>query len=240
MRGNDSTTKDSNSDNWGKLPPAAKGKGLSMKHLDGEMSFVLDAGVEVYIWSGKASTEARREAARLFADHLAASRNSAVVFERNGVESILFKEMFVDWSDGMSIDVKQLSNVVIPDKGRGTYDQAGANVQKQDKISITKMISPSLRPASWGREEGQEEVILADYGIVQRTVWVMNDNVEGTDRKTEIPEDEHGVFYSSESYIVRYTFRNEKDKHDSVLFYWIGCDTPVVGFSSPLARGLYV
>src|SRR5690349_4991169 len=90
------------------------GQSLSTKVIDSNRCYVLDCGDEVFVWVGRTSSESDRGASVEFAEHLiilqGRSPGITVDIEEEGEETVLFKEKFLDWMDGMNLELRSAGN----------------------------------------------------------------------------------------------------------------------------------
>ncbi|TPX71149.1 hypothetical protein SpCBS45565_g01208 [Spizellomyces sp. 'palustris'] len=212
------------------------GKPLSSKILQKGTTCILDCYTEIYILSGRNASDAERTLALNFTEDLTINQDRPVpattYFEREGFESVAFRERFYDWPEESGIEVRKLTNVVAKDKTWGVYDRGGVDVKKVEKINVQNMFVPPPPPASWGTPNGQEEEDIGgppapemDRGCLELKVWLAQP--QHPDGKTEIAPSEYGVFYSEESYLILYrhlTGRDGNEKEAAIAYFWIGSE----------------
>ena len=51
--------------------------------------------------------------------------NCQLILEKDVAESAVFMERFIDWTDGMTIEVRETKNIAIKDKTRHAFDRGG-------------------------------------------------------------------------------------------------------------------
>ncbi|KND00549.1 uncharacterized protein SPPG_04857 [Spizellomyces punctatus DAOM BR117] len=212
------------------------GKPLSSKILQKGTTYILDCYTEVYILSGRNASDAERTLALNFTEDLSINQDrpftATTYFEREGFESVAFRERFYDWPEESGIEVRKLTNVVAKDKTWGVYDRGGVDVKKVEKINVQNMFIPPPPPASWGTPNGQEEEDIGgppapemDRGCLELKVWLAQPHE--TDSKVEIAPSEHGIFYAEESYLILYrhlTGRDGNEKEAAIAYFWIGSE----------------
>ncbi|KAJ3012385.1 UNVERIFIED_CONTAM: hypothetical protein HDU68_001238, partial [Siphonaria sp. JEL0065] len=208
---------------------ASNGHNLSVKLINSSSCFILECKDEsVYVWTGRGSTKECREAALEFATNLSKASSSPLHEERDLSESVLFMEKFQDWTDHVSIQVKQPKNIAPKDKTRAAFDR-GAYKPPATQISVVEMFSPPTRLASWDRQaDGSTQVVdiggpppvELDRGKLELRVWI----AVGSEL-VDIPKEEQGLFYSGECYLLHYKHlmgRDGNEKDVGVAYFWIG------------------
>ncbi|TPX39306.1 hypothetical protein SeMB42_g06380 [Synchytrium endobioticum] len=225
-----------NSDNTDTANPnfqvLVNGKNLTTKNVHGGSSFVVDCFDEIFVWHGRQSPEVERHAAEAFAEQLSkqAGRPSNVIIdiERDPAERVLFKERFMDWTDGFNIEVKQQTNIGAKDRSRFVYDRGGWDTKKVEKVDVIAMYEPPPPPSRWGISEDPD--IGGPLKPEEDLGWVSLDVLLLEEKGTSKPVDkiDAQILYSGESYTFVYkhmTGRPDSPKETSVLYYWIGAET---------------
>ncbi|KAJ3339223.1 hypothetical protein HDU93_008516, partial [Gonapodya sp. JEL0774] len=225
-----------------------KGAGLSWK-AKGEGVAVVRCVDMVYLWQPTRSSAPNVHAAMDFARSISdgsspdPSMPLPLVMERQARESPHFRERFIDFPDkgGATLEVKKQGNVVLRDKLWGVYDR-GADVARSDKIDPLLMLRGHEPIARW---DDNELFKMIDAGLLEIRVGLNNTEackrvpispgsfeqvwLSTTMNVKELPSSEHGIFYSSESYIIYYRYRDGRypqlEKDASVVFFWQGRTT---------------
>ncbi|KAI9096896.1 hypothetical protein DFS34DRAFT_621848 [Phlyctochytrium arcticum] len=208
-------------------------KPLVVQSLASHPCTVLDCYNEVYIWASRNSTDEQKALAKTFVREFCekSERTSlSVYFEREGLESVSFRERFVDWRDDSGGKIKSPTNITPKERSWGVYDM-GASVGKVEKIAVENMFKSPPPPAGWGRSN-EEDVdyggpppIELDRGCLERKVWLV-DTAE-LDQRRELAPSEHGVFYARDAYLIFYrhlTGRDGNEKEAAIVYFWIGQD----------------
>ncbi|TPX30793.1 hypothetical protein SmJEL517_g05708 [Synchytrium microbalum] len=218
------------------------GKTLTTKNVHCGGSFIVDCYDEIFVWHGRQSPESERNAATAFAESLSKAEgrpaNVVLDIERDPAERILFKERFMDWTDGFKIEVSLQKNIAAKDKSRYVYDRGGWDVKKIDKVNVEAMYDPPGPPSRWDVVEdpdiGGPPKPEEDLGVVSLEVLVLEE--KGTSKSIDATEAQ--ILYAGESYTFMYkhlTGRPESPKEVSVMYYWIGSETK----SSDMANAAY-
>ncbi|KAI8842537.1 hypothetical protein BC829DRAFT_435453 [Chytridium lagenaria] len=131
----------------------------------------------------------------------------AIYLERDAGESVFFMELFPDWSDGVTIEVKAPRNVQVKDRSRYVYDRGGFSIPTVESIDVYKMLHPPPPPASWDRpadgadieDPGGPPPIQSDLGKISLEAFVASGS-----EISALPESEYGILHSGEAYYFLY------------------------------------
>ncbi|PRP86713.1 hypothetical protein PROFUN_02862 [Planoprotostelium fungivorum] len=187
--------------------PVGVGK-LQREMIEADKCYILDSGNEVYVWQGqKAPLKFKKESVLLCQKLMKsnASRPSWVkpfkVLE--GGETILFKEKFTNWPDVLPIQM-------------ASTPRGNISVTKHEDrpLDVNAMFNNK-------KPEVTRVVFDGDNGSGKKTIWMIKEF-----GKTEVPQAEWGIFRSSESYIILYTYM-VRNREVNVLYFWQGRDSSV-------------
>ncbi|KXS10777.1 hypothetical protein M427DRAFT_138875 [Gonapodya prolifera JEL478] len=182
----------------------------------------------VYVWQPTRASATIVNAATEFARHIGNTSSPdptvplPLFIERQARESPHFRERFSDFADkgGATLEVKKQGNVVLREKMWGVYDR-GADVARPDRIDPLLMLRGHEPMARW---DDNDIFKMIDAGSLETRIWLST-----TVNVKELSPSEHGIFYSSESYIIYYRYRDGRypqlEKDASVVFYWQGRTT---------------
>ncbi|VFQ86165.1 unnamed protein product [Cuscuta campestris] len=176
--------------------------GLSKSILESTKCYLLDCGVEIFVWVGRITQLDERKAATQTAEAFFVSQNrpkSVKITQLiQGHETHSFKIEFDSWSSGSASE---------PEEGRGKVaaflKQQGGGIKASIKSAPAKEEAPPL---------------LDGGGKLE--VWCINENA-----KTSVPKEDVGKFYSGDCYVVLYSYHSHHDKEDYYLCWWIGKDS---------------
>ncbi|KJE89047.1 hypothetical protein CAOG_000605 [Capsaspora owczarzaki ATCC 30864] len=201
------------------------GAPLGVEMLDSESCFILDSGSELYLWKGRKGSEAVRDIGLKHAEQVllpqpapGGSKRPAwtkALLVKENTEHTSFKDKFHNWAEGMSIAPRQQTNIKRKDK---TAYITGADVRKVSKVDIPALMEQEPRIPNW------DWLINKDNGTGEVKIWHVTDKT-----RDELPESEHGHFFSNESYVVLYKIAEKVDLY--ILYLWQGRDC------SPLDKG---
>eukprot|EP01114_Cavostelium_apophysatum_P010431 TRINITY_DN2412_c0_g1_i1.p1 TRINITY_DN2412_c0_g1~~TRINITY_DN2412_c0_g1_i1.p1 ORF type:complete len:1379 (+),score=482.22 TRINITY_DN2412_c0_g1_i1:221-4357(+) len=170
-----------------------------------EFCYILDAFTEVFVWTGKkAPLKVKNESMKL-GKKITDGRDfwtAPLARELPGAESVLFKEKFANWGSGLPIQMQQVP------VGLNT-----AAAVKQEKIDVEKMHRPPHE---------REEVMIDDGRSGKVEIWRVVDNT-----KVAVAKETHGQFYSSESYLILYTYI-WKNKDCYIIYFWQGRNSSIL------------
>ncbi|KAJ3218179.1 hypothetical protein HDU67_006441 [Dinochytrium kinnereticum] len=212
---------------------APSGKSLTSRLMNSGGVFILEfKSVAIYLWNGRHSSEVDRALGAQYAQQLCqpVSEEKAipVYLERDAGESVFFMELFPDWSDGVTIEVKAPRNVQVKDKSRYVYDRGGFSRPAVTRLDVSKMLRPPPPPASWERQAdgatledpGGPLPLHADLGKMMLNVFV----AAGSEL-VALPDSEYGYLYSGDAYIFHYRHlkgREGNEKESLIVYSWVG------------------
>ncbi|KAK8543297.1 hypothetical protein V6N12_015855 [Hibiscus sabdariffa] len=160
--------------------------------------YILDCGLEVYLWMGRStSLNERKTASKVAEEFIRGSNrsNSRLIRVIEGFETVVFRSKFESWP--------QTTNAVVTEDGKGKVaallQRQGVNVKGLLKVDTEK--------------EDPEEYIDCT-GHLQ--VW----RVTGKDKVLLSPENQ-SKFYSGDCYIFQYSYSGE-EKEEHLIGTWLG------------------
>ncbi|XP_057547809.1 villin-3-like [Amaranthus tricolor] len=176
---------------------------LSKGILENNKCYLLDSGVEVFLWFGRVTQLEDRKAACQAAENFLSSQNrpktTRVTRVIQGYETHSFKSHFDSWPTG--------STAPSTEEGRGKVaaflKQQGIGAKGMNRSAPVNEDVPPLLEAS-GKIE----------------VWRINGSA-----KTPVPKEDIGKFYSGDCYIILYAYHSGEKKEDYYLCWWIGKDS---------------
>uniref|UniRef100_A0A2P2MLP8 Gelsolin-like domain-containing protein n=1 Tax=Rhizophora mucronata TaxID=61149 RepID=A0A2P2MLP8_RHIMU len=176
---------------------------LSRGILENNKCYLMDCGVEVFLWVGRVTQVEERKAASQVAEEFVASQNrpKATRITRliQGYETHSFKSNFDSWPAGAAAPGAE--------EGRGKV----AALLKQQGVGVKGMTKTA--PVN-------EEIPPLLEGGGKMEVWCINGSA-----KTPLPKEDIGKFYSGDCYIILYTYHAGDRKEDYFLCCWIGKDS---------------
>ncbi|ERN07385.1 villin-4 isoform X2 [Amborella trichopoda] len=171
---------------------------LKRELLDTNSCYVLDCGLEVFVWMGRNTSLDERKSASAAAEELVAgpSRPKAhIIRVIEGFETVMFRSKFDSWPS--------TTDVTVSEDGRGKV----AALLKRQGFNVKGLLK-----AAPVKEEQQPFIDCT--GNLQ--VW----RIDGQD-KTLIPPNEQSKFYSGDCYMFQYTYPGE-DKEEYLIGTWFG------------------
>ncbi|KAJ1433461.1 Villin/Gelsolin [Sesbania bispinosa] len=166
--------------------------------LETNKCYILDCGLEVFMWMGRNTPLDERKSASGVADELLSSSNrpkSQIIRVIEGFETVMFRSKFDSWP--------QTTNVTMSEDGRGKV----AALLKRQGLDVKGLLK-----AEPVKEEPQPHIDCT--GLLQ--VWRVNGQekilFEGTDQSK---------FYSGDCYIFHYAYPGE-DREEYLVGTWIG------------------
>lgn len=211
------------SDNSGTLEvtPVASGS-LKKEQLDTTDCFIIDVGNEVFVWVGKGSTQQEKTSAIQFATGYLESSGkpqwTPVTRVVEAGETPIFKAHFANWSD------------VSTPASRPKLEKKIAGSPAQSRIDVNAMHT-SARTLSVGSAAKS----VQHKGNGELKSW----RVENF-KLSELPKDQHGLFYAGDSYVLLYTEKRPGGDDLHYIYFWQGrtSSTDEKGASALLAKEL--
>ncbi|XP_052198990.1 villin-4-like [Diospyros lotus] len=171
---------------------------LTKELLDTNKCFLLDCGIEVFVWMGRNTSLDERKSASGAAEELVRGLNrpkSHIIRVIEGFETVMFKSKFHSWP--LSADV------AVSEDGRGKV----AALLKRQGVNVKGLLK-----AAPAKEEPQPYIDCT--GNLQ--VWRVNGQ-----EKTLLPTCDQSKFYSGDCYIFQYSYPGE-DKEEYLIGTWFG------------------
>ncbi|CAK7337538.1 unnamed protein product [Dovyalis caffra] len=171
---------------------------LTRELLDTNKCYILDSGVEVFVWMGRNTSLDDRKSASGAAEELvrAAERpKSRIVRVIEGFETVMFRSKFETWP--------QTANVTVSEDGRGKV----AALLRRQGVNVKGLLKTA--PV---KEEPQPYIDVT--GNLQ--VWSVNGQ-----EKTLISAADQSKFYSGGCYIFQYSYPGE-DREEYLIGTWFG------------------
>ncbi|KAL7138141.1 hypothetical protein ABFS83_10G143500 [Erythranthe nasuta] len=166
--------------------------------LDTNKCYILDCGVEVFVWTGRNTPLEERKAASSTVDELLRSLdrpNSHIIRVIEGFETVMFRSKFDSWP--------QSTNAAASQDGRGKVaallKRQGVNVK-----GLVKTESPKEEPQPY----------IDCTGDLQ--VWRVNGQ-----EKILLEASDQSKFYSGDCYIFQYSYPGE-EKEEYLIGTWFG------------------
>ncbi|RWR91443.1 villin-4-like protein [Cinnamomum micranthum f. kanehirae] len=171
---------------------------LGRELLDSNKCYLLDCGVEVFVWMGRNTSLDDRKSASKAAEELlhGPDRPKAhVVRSIEGFETVMFRLKFDSWP--------QTTAVTESEDGRGKV----AALLKRQGLNVKGLVKADP-------EKEEPEPYIDCTGNLQ--VWHVNGQ-----EKTLLPSSEQSKFYSGHCYMFQYTYAGE-DKEEYLVGTWFG------------------
>ncbi|KAE9598731.1 putative villin/Gelsolin, ADF-H/Gelsolin-like domain-containing protein [Lupinus albus] len=171
---------------------------LKRELLDTNKCYILDCGLEVFVWMGRNTSLDERKSASAAADEFGsgtAQLKPQIICVIEGFETVMFRSKFESWP--------QTTDVTVSEDGRGKI----ASLLKRQGINVK-----GLFKADPIKEEPQPYIDCAGY----LQVW----HVIGQ-QKIPLPASDQSKFYTGDCYIFKYTYPGE-DKEDCLIGTWMG------------------
>ncbi|KAI3802222.1 hypothetical protein L1987_30352 [Smallanthus sonchifolius] len=183
----------------------------SKSSFESDKCYLMDCGVEVFVWVGRATQVDDRKAATQAAEEFLTSNNrpKATLVTRliQGYETHSFKSNFDSWPSSTAPSAENRGKVA---ENRGKVSallkqqgvSAGPKGKEKNAPVAEEVVPPLLEP------NGKLEVWSIDGGA-----------------KNPVASEDIGKFYSGDCYIVLYSYHSREKKEDFYLCYWIGKDS---------------
>ncbi|KAL1359323.1 hypothetical protein HN51_004625 [Arachis hypogaea] len=171
---------------------------LKRELLDTNKCYILDCGLEVFVWMGRNTSLDERKSASGVADDLVSGTDKLkpqIIRIIEGFETVMFRSKFDSWP--------QITDVTVSEDGRGKV----AALLKRQGVNVKGLLK-----ADTVKEEPQPYIDCT--GHLQ--VWRVNGQ-----EKILLQASDQSKFYSGDCYIFQYTYPGE-DKEDCLIGTWIG------------------
>jgi advillin len=176
---------------------------LTKDTLNTNKVYIIDFETELYLWLGKgASAESKKQAMVNGNKYLAANNKpNWVPLARvsEGTESPLFKSKFKGWQDAPKGAMKSLA-------------QAGNVAKVEQKAVDVKALAK--------KQAIMEQEKMKDDGTGKIEIWRVEDF-----KPVEWPKEKHGQFYAGDSFVMKYSYKNELGKDAFIIYFWQGRDS---------------
>ncbi|XP_039034286.1 villin-4-like [Hibiscus syriacus] len=166
--------------------------------LDTNKCYILDCGLEVFVWMGRNTSLDERKSASGASEELTRGSDrpkSQIIRIIEGFETVLFKSKFESWP--------QTTNVAVTVDGRSKV----AALLRRQGLNVK-----GLAKAAPVKEEPQPYIDCT--GNLQ--VWRVNGQ-----KKALLPASDQSKFYSGDCYIFQYSYPGE-DKEEYLIGTWVG------------------
>ncbi|XP_019092506.1 PREDICTED: villin-5 [Camelina sativa] len=183
----------------GKTEPV-EAESLEKELLDTNKCYILDCGLEMFVWKGRNTSIDERKNASETADEFFRSSErpkSNLVSVMEGYETVMFRSKFDSWPAS--------STMTEPQQGRG---KVAALLQRQG-VNVEGLVKTS---SSSSKDEPKPYIDCT--GNLQ--VWRINH-----EEKILLEAAEQTKFYSGDCYIFRYSYPGE-DREEHLVGTWFG------------------
>ncbi|KAK9989703.1 hypothetical protein SO802_029942 [Lithocarpus litseifolius] len=171
---------------------------LTRDLLDTNICYVLDCGIEVFVWMGRNTSLDDRKSASEAAEELVRGPDrpqAHIIRVIEGFETVMFRSKFDSWPE--------TTNIAVSEDGRGKV----AALLKRQGVNVKGLLK-----ADPVKEEPQPYIDCT--GNLQ--VWHVNGQ-----EKTLLPASDQSKFYSGDCYIFQYSYPGE-DKEEYLIGTWFG------------------
>ncbi|KAH0935828.1 hypothetical protein HID58_012945 [Brassica napus] len=175
-----------------------EGDSLKREMLDTSKCYILDCGLEMFVWMGRTTSLDDRKTASGAAEEMIRSSErpkSQMIRIIEGFETVTFRSKFDTWA--------QVTNTTVSEDGRG---RVAALLQRQG-VNVR-----GLMKAAPPKEEIQ--AFIDCTGNLQ--VWRVNGQ-----QKILLQAADHSKFYSGDCYVFQYSYPGE-EKEEVLIGTWFG------------------
>ncbi|CAN6552107.1 unnamed protein product [Malus baccata var. baccata] len=175
-----------------------EGDALTRDLLDTNKCYLLDCGLEVFVWMGRNTSLDQRRSASGAAEELVRPPDrskSHIIRVIEGFETVMFRSKFDSWP--------QTADVAVSEDGRGKV----AALLKRQGVNVKGLLK-----ADPVKEEPQPYIDCT--GNLQ--VWRVNGQ-----EKINLQSSDQSKFYSGDCYIFHYAYPGE-DKEEHLIGTWFG------------------
>ncbi|XP_038992963.1 villin-4-like [Hibiscus syriacus] len=171
---------------------------LTRELLTTDKCYILDCGLEVYVWMGRSTSLDERKTASKAAEELIQGSDrskSRLIRVIEGFENVIFRSKFEFWP--------QTTNATVTEDGKG---KVAALLQRQG-LNVKGLLK--VQPE---KEDPEEPIDCTG----QLQVWFVN----GKD-KVLLSAENQSKFYSGDCYIFQYSYSGH-DKEEQLIGTWFG------------------
>uniref|UniRef100_A0A7S4KLT6 HP domain-containing protein n=1 Tax=Guillardia theta TaxID=55529 RepID=A0A7S4KLT6_GUITH len=188
-------------------------KPISHATLMEDSCFLVDSGTSVFVWVGKsAPQECRKMAMTAGMEYVSKEHRPSwtpVVRISQGTESPLFTDLFPDWPRK---PLPTLNFTSTPTAKKNSVKRQSSNAEIAAGLALRREDSVKERQMLM-----QQEMLAFGDGSGKVEVWRI-DNFD----MTPVPEASYGQFYSGDSYIILYSYLDERGRDAWVIYFWLG------------------
>ncbi|KAF8086402.1 hypothetical protein N665_0627s0014 [Sinapis alba] len=175
-------------------------KSLQKELLDTKKCYILDCGLELFVWKGKNTSIDQRKSASQAAEVFFRSSErpkSNLVSVMEGFETVMFRSKFDSWPTK--------STVAEPQQGRS---KVAALLQRQG-VNVQGLVKTS---SSSSKDEPKPYI----DGTGNLLVWRIN-----REEKIPLAAEDQSKFYSGDCYIFQYSYPGE-EREEHLVGTWLG------------------
>ncbi|CAH2069645.1 unnamed protein product [Thlaspi arvense] len=179
---------------------AVEAESLEKELLDTNNCYILDCGLEMFVWKGRnTSIDQRKNASEAAEEFFRSSERpkSSLVSVMEGFETVMFRSKFDSWPAS--------STVAEPQQGRGKV----AALLKRQGVNVQGLVKTS---SSSSKDEPKSYI----DGTGDLQVWRING-----EEKILLEAAEQSKFYSGDCYIFQYSYPGE-DREEHLVGTWLG------------------
>ncbi|KAK4792114.1 hypothetical protein SAY86_022549 [Trapa natans] len=172
---------------------------LTRELLSTNKCYLLDCGLEVFVWMGRTTSLDERKSASAAAEELVSTPDrpqSHIIRVIEGFETVAFRSKFASWP--------QTVDVTVSEDGRGKV----AALLKRQGVDVKGLMKTSPL-----KEEPQPYIDCT--GNLQ--VWCVNEQ-----EKILLPSSNQSKFYSGDCYIFQYSYSGEDNNEEYLIGTWFG------------------
>ncbi|XP_038985787.1 villin-4-like [Phoenix dactylifera] len=172
---------------------------LTREMLQTNKCYLLDCGIEVYVWMGRNTSLEERKSASTAAEDLIREPdrpNAHVIRVIEGFETVMFRSKFDTWP--------QTANVTVSEDGRGKV----AALLKRQGLNVKGLMKTD--PV----KDAEPQPYIDCTGNLQ--VWRVNGQ-----EKIALSSSDQSKFYSGDCYIFQYSYPGE-DREEYLVGTWFG------------------
>eukprot|EP01126_Amoeba_proteus_P015109 TRINITY_DN1671_c0_g1_i1.p1 TRINITY_DN1671_c0_g1~~TRINITY_DN1671_c0_g1_i1.p1 ORF type:complete len:730 (-),score=131.86 TRINITY_DN1671_c0_g1_i1:633-2822(-) len=187
--------------------------------IDPAFTYIFDFNLAMFVWYGRSSAFRSKAngiaEAKKIAKQSGRSENIEVTTVEQGVEPSILKSRFKGYWTWTTAGSTSVSNPT----------PATKDVKKEpvDFVNVDQMHHPEKYLIA--REQQRNLVPKSDIEHVRErefSIWYINEN-----EKYELPQEEYGIFFSGNSYIVLFSVTLDNYEKIHVIYFWQGRDSTV-------------